>query len=77
MISQPFLEQFERLEGPSYLDGQLAGGFSAHLKIGNGCSQSARGHDGDKEGGELHRGEDCRYRSDNSVVNIRSALMGR
>lgn len=42
--------------GPSYLDSQLAGRFSAHLQVSNRCSQSARGHDGDEEGGELHRG---------------------
>lgn len=56
LVSEPFLGQFERLRVPSYLDGQLAGGFSAHLEVGNRCSQGARGHDGDKNDGELHRG---------------------
>lgn len=41
----------------SYLDGELAGRFSAHLEVGNRCSQRARGHDGDEKDGELHRGE--------------------
>lgn len=38
------------------LDSELAGRFSAHLEVGNRCSHRARGHDGDEEDGELHRG---------------------